>query len=69
MDSSLTVGQVITLNLMQTTSETGPREADTLLAGNYLISKLSTVILPFDVRPTATQILELVSGGYSSTPA
>ena len=68
MDSSLTVGQVITLNLMQTTSETGPREADTLLAGNYLISKLSTVILPIDVRPTATQILELVSGGLATTP-
>ena len=63
------VGQVITLNLMQTTSETGPREADTLLAGNYLITKMSSVILPIDVRPTFTQILELSSGGYATTPA
>ena len=68
-DSSLMVGQVITLNLMQTVSETGPREPDILLAGNYLITKLSTVILPIDVRPTYTCILELCSGGYSTTPA
>ena len=31
--SSLMVGQVVTLNLMQTVSGTGPREPDTLLAG------------------------------------
>ena len=67
-DFSLMVGQVVTLNLMQTVSETGPRESDTLLAGNYLISKLSSVILPIDVRPTYTLIAELVSGGYATTP-
>jgi hypothetical protein len=67
-DSTLTVGQTVDLQLMMTTGQTSTREPDRLLAGKYLVSKLNSIILPGDVRPMFTQVMELLGGGYASAP-
>lgn len=64
-NSTLCVGQQITVNLIINDDTTGARKLDNLppfgIAGNYVIAKLISTILPSDVSPQYFQILECVS--------
>lgn len=64
-DSTLCVGQQITVNLIINDDTTGPRILDNQppfgIAGNYVIAKIVSTILPTDVSPRYLQILECVS--------
>jgi hypothetical protein len=64
-NSTLCVGQQITVNLIINDDTTNPRQLDNQpplgIAGNYVIAKIVSTILPTDVSPRYLQILECVS--------
>lgn len=66
-DSSLTVGTMINLQITQTNADTSLNIAHPLIAGNYMINRLKHVILPQDVKPQYTQIIEAISGSYAQS--
>ena len=64
-DSSLTVGQQIGIHIIVNDGSTGPRADSAQISGNYVISKLNSMIFPTDVHPRFIQVIEAVNLGSS----
>lgn len=64
-DSTLTVGQKIFVHIVVNDGSSGSRQNSAQFAGEYVISKLNSVIYPADIKPRFVQLVEGVSNGVS----
>ena len=61
-DFKLKPGEMITLNIPNKSTITGPRDNDPLLSGNFLITRLHHDIGLMSERPRYTCVVECVKG-------
>lgn len=66
-DSTLTVGDKVNLQIATNSGITGPKLPSDMIAGDYLVTKLISIILPSNRKPRYTQTMECQSAGYASS--
>ena len=65
-DTTVKAGDMVTLNLPQQISTTGPGNLDLQLSGNYMVSRLCRSIETTVVHPRYTESIECISGGLAN---